>query len=40
MHDVEVEAPPRIHLDPLRGRGGLDPRSVGSDWSISEAVEV
>ncbi|KAH0855228.1 hypothetical protein HID58_016688 [Brassica napus] len=28
MHDVEVEAPPRIHLDPLRGRGGLDPRSA------------
>ncbi|WZY84349.1 hypothetical protein YC2023_030733 [Brassica napus] len=38
MCDVVVGALSRIHLDLLRG--GLDPRLVALDWSISEAVGV
>ncbi|WZY89517.1 hypothetical protein YC2023_046252 [Brassica napus] len=41
MCDVVVGALSRIHLDLLRGGGGgLDPRLVALDWSISEAVGV
>uniref|UniRef100_M4F0K3 Uncharacterized protein n=1 Tax=Brassica campestris TaxID=3711 RepID=M4F0K3_BRACM len=38
MCDIVVGALSRIHLDLLRG--GLDPRLVTLDWSISEAVGV